>query len=321
MNEKEKRMLKVLDDQVKKMQRIASGLDTDDVIIEEDKLCPGKLGQYYALLIYHSMHYADAYEIVKTKSYDEIDKLTHIDFFITAASEGIEKFLFKNGMRMKDLKEVVRDDGFAAYGERYLEAVGNYIKNSFNNDDISMIEQCLNAAEYIHNKRIQKNVIDDFYDSPSEEHKLLRELPFELVGLKEIKNYFTFLLPLIDKFKLPLMGFVASSESFYNEGCYDGNVHLMVDTEDLYSSRVSTFLKDNNIQCQDDLRKYLKNIANKFDPLKVENAPKFKKELAEHRLAYLTDDKVVDKLVNYLLEANSDMEETFKAFKRAKYNY
>ena len=110
MSEKEKRMLEILEENAKKIEDIISSGKAYEVP-DEEKLCPGKLAHYYALLIYHEMKDSDALKEVETKSYDEINKLTHVDFFITAASEGIEKFLFKNGMRMTDLKEVVRGDG------------------------------------------------------------------------------------------------------------------------------------------------------------------------------------------------------------------
>ena len=315
MSEKEKRMLEIFDENAKKIEDLISSGKAYDVP-DEVKLCPGKLAHYYALLIYHEMKDSDALKEVETKSYDEINKKTHVDFFITAASEGIEKYLFKYGMRMTDLKEVVRGDGdFVEYGSGYLETVGKYIKDSFDNGPMAMIEQCMNVAEYMNNKRIQENIPDDFSDNPTEEHKILRELPLQLAGLKEAENYYTFMLPLIDKFKLPMIGFVGTSKSFEKEGCYEGHFISLPDTEMNYSFTVLDFLEDNNIRCKEDLRDYLKNIGKRFDPLKPENAPEGKKELAEKRLEYLTDDKVVDKLTDYLLKINPYIGQVFYEFK------
>ena len=115
-----------------------------------------------------------------------------------------------------------------------------------------------------------------------------------------------------------MIGFVASSKSFEKEGCYDGHFNPMPDTEMNYSITVLDFLEDNNIRCKEDLRDYLKNIGKRFDPLKPENAPKGKKELAEKRLEYLTDDKVVDKLTDYLLKTNPYIEQAFYEFKELR---
>lgn len=315
MSEKEKRMLEILEENAKKIEDIISSGKAYEVP-DEEKLCPGKLAHYYALLIYHEMKDSNALKEVETKSYDEINKLTHVDFFITAASEGIEKFLFKNGMRMTDLKEVVRGDGdFVEYGSGYLETVGKYINESFNENEMYIFEQYMNVAEYMNNKRIQENVPDDFYDNPTDEHKILRELPLELIGLKEAGNYFTFMLPLIDKFKLPMIGFVGTSKSFDKEGCYESHFHPMVNTETFYSVRVLNFMEKNNIRNKDDLRNYLKNIGKRFDPLNPENASEGKGELAEKRLQQMTDDKVVDKMTDYLLKTNPYIEEIFEEFK------
>ena len=315
MSEKEKRMLAILEENAKRIEDILSSGKAYE-IPEEDKLCPGKLAHYYALLIYHDMKDSDALKIVQAKSYDEINELTHVDFFITAASEGIEKFLFKNGMRMTDLKEVVRGDGdFVEYGSGYLETVGKYINESFNENEMYLLEQYMNVALFMHNKRIRENVPDDFYDVPTEEHEILRELPMELIGLKEAKNYYTFMTPLIDKFKLPMIGFVGTSKSFEKEGCYESHFHEMVNTETFYSVRVLNFLEGNNIRCKEDLRDYLKNIGKRFDPLKPENAPDGKKELAEKRLKKLTDDEAIGKIMDCLLKSNQYIEEIFDEFK------
>ena len=258
------------------------------------------------------MKESDALKIVQAKSYDEINKLTHVDFFITAASEGIEKFLFKNGMRMTDLKEVVRGDGdFVEYGSGYLETVGKYINESFNENEMYLFEQYMNVADFMHNKRIRENVPDDFYDSPTEEHKILRELPMELIGLNEAGNYYAFMTPLIDKFRLPMIGFVGTSKSFEKEGCYESHFHAMVNAETFYSVGVYEFLKGNNIRCKEDLRDYLKNIGKRFDPLKPENAPDGKKELAEKRLRQLTDDKSLGKITDCLFKSNPYIEQIF----------
>lgn len=315
MTEKEEGMHKIAQ---KSIQELKDTFESGKVleIPEEWKLCPGKLAHFYALLVYHSMEESAALKEAQTKSYDELNKKTHVDYFITAASEGIEKFLFKNGMRMTDLKEVVRGDGdFVEYGSGYLETVAKYINESFDENEMYIFEQYMNVAEYMNNKRIQENVSDDFYDNPTDEHKILRELPLELAGLKEANNYYSFMVPLIDKFKLPKIGFVASSESLYKEGEFDGRFIPMVNTKTFYSVRVFNFMENNNIRNKDDLRNYLKNIGNRFAPLNPENAPEGKRELAEKRLQQMTDDKVVDKMTDYLLKTNPYIEEIFKEFK------
>lgn len=314
MSEKEKRMLEIFDENAKKLEELISSGKIYDVP-EEVKFCPGKLAHYYALLVYHDMKDSDALKIVKTKSYDEINKLTHVDFFINAASEGIEKFLFKNGMRMTDLKEVVRGDGdFVEYGSGYLETVGKYIKNSFDNGEMAMLTQHMNVAEYMNNKRIRENIPDDFSDNSTPEHKILRELPLELSGFKEACNYYLFMLPLLEKFKLPMIGFVGTGKSFEKDGWYEGHFNSMPDTEMAYSFTVLDFLEDNNIRCEEDLRKYLKNIGNRFDPLKPENAPEGKRELAEKRVKLLTGDKMVEKITKLLLKENKYISECFEEF-------
>ncbi len=236
-------MLEIFDENDEEMEDLISSEEAYEVP-GELKLCPGKLAHYYALLLYHGMSESDALKEVQTKSYDEINKLTHVDFFITATSEGIEKFLFKNGMRMTDLKEIVRGDGdFVEYGSGYLKTVGRYINESFNENEMYLFEQYMNIAEYMNNKRIQENVPDDFYDNPTDEHKILRELPFELMGLKEAGNYFAFMIPLIYKFGLPMIGSVGISEVFSKEGCHEGHFYPLIYTETFYSVGVLNFMK------------------------------------------------------------------------------
>ncbi len=280
----------------------------------ELELCPGNLAHFHALLIYHNMEESVALKEAQTKSYDELNKKTHVDYFITAASEGIEKFLFKNGMRMTDLKEIVRGDGdFVEYGSGYLVTVGEYINKSFNENEMYIFEQYMNVAEYMNNKRIQENVSDDFYDNPSDEHKILRELPLELVGLKEAYNYYSFMVPLIDKFWLPKIGYIGSHKSKVGE--FVGYFYPSSNTETFYSVRVFDFMENNNIRNKDDLRNYLKNIGKRFAPLNPENAPKGKRKLAENRLQQMTDDKTVDKMTDCLLKTNPYIEEIFEEFK------
>ena len=316
LNEKEKteRMIKIAE---KSIQELKEALDPNKIheIPEKWKLCPGKLSHFYSLLIFHSMEESLALNEAQTKSYDELNKITHVDYFITAAYEGIEKYLFKNGMRMTDLKEIVRGDGdFVEYGSGYLVTVGKYINESFNEDEMAILEQYMNVGRYMNNKRILENVPDDFYDKPSEEHLLLRELPIELQGLKEAGNLYSFMVPLIDKFKLPKIGFVASNESWEAEGTYRGSYLSKVDTETFYSVSVLDFMENNDIRNKDDLKNYLKNIGDKFDPLKIENAPSGKKELAKKRLEKLTDDKMVNRLIEILFKANPYIKEVFKEF-------
>lgn len=291
-------------------------LTEEELRMYEEKLvlCPGKLSHFHALLIYHNMEESVALKEAQTKSYDELNKKTHVDYFITAASEGIEKFLFKNGMRMTDLKEIVRGDGdFVEYGSGYLVTVGEYINKSFNEDEMYIFEQYMNVAEYMNNKRIQENVSDDFYDNPSDEHKILRELPLELVGLKEAYNYYSFMVPLINKFWLPKIGYIGSYKSEGDE--FVGYFYPSSYTETFYSVRVLDFMENNNIRNKDDLRNYLKNIGKRFAPLNPENAPKGKRKLAEKRLLQMTDDKAVDKMTDCLLKTNPYIEEIFKEFK------
>ena len=122
------------------------------------------------------------------------------------------------------------------------------------------------------------------------------------------------MVPLIDKFKLPKIGFVASSESWEVEGVYHGHYHSKVDTKTVYSVSVLDFMENNNIRNKDDLRNYLKNIGDRFEPLKIENAQLNKKGLAKKRLEKLTDDKTVDKLMEILFKANPYIKEIFKEY-------
>ena len=57
---------------------------------------------------------------------------------------------------------------------------------------MAILEQYMNVGRYMNDKRILENVSDDFYDSPTEEHLLLRELPIELQGLEEAGNLYSF---------------------------------------------------------------------------------------------------------------------------------
>lgn len=284
-------------------------------IPERLQLCPGKIAHYNSLLFYHNMEESVALKEAQTKSYDELNKKTHVDYFITSASEGFEKFLFKNGMRMTDLKEVVRGDGdFVEFGSGYLETVGKYINESFNENEMDIFEQYMNVAEYMNNKRIRENVPDDFYDNPTNEHKVLRELPLELAGMKEANNYYSFMIPLIYKFRLPRIGFVASNKSFENDNEYVGYFAPEQNTETFYSVRVLDFLEKNKIANVNDLKIYLKNIGTRFEPLNPENAPEGKRELAEKRIKFLTSDEMVEKISQLLLKENEYISECFKEF-------
>lgn len=282
--------------------------------IEIWKLCPGKMSHFYALLIYYNMEKTKALKEVETKSYDELNEHTHVDYFIMSACEGTRKFLFKN-FSMDDLKEVVRGDGdFVEYKSGYLLDVGKHIKAVFDDNEMALFEQYMNIADYMNNKRIQENVNDDFYQNPTDEHKILRELPLELAGYKEAHNFFTFMLPLINKFDLPKIGDILSIESIDNEGEYEGLFSDCENTEMFYSVRVLNFLENNNIRKKEDLRNYLKNIGNRYEPLNPDSAPKEKKKLAEDRLKKMTEDKFVDDLTDYILKTNKYIQEIFDEF-------
>lgn len=233
-----------------------------------------------------------------------------------AALEGIEKFLFKEGIKIKDLKvdliKVVRGDvDFPQYMAEQLEYIGQWIEEPFGENEWDIWGQYMNIAEYMNNKRIQENVPDDFCDNPTEEHKLLRELPFELAGYEEIYNYYTFMNPFIERFFLPKLGSVGSIEKY---GGYKGFFAPDSKEYNFYPVRIIDFMENNNIRNKDDLRDYLKNIGDRFEPLNPENAPKGKKKLAEERVKLLTDDKTVDQVMEILLRKNEYIQQVFDEF-------
>lgn len=271
----------------------------------------GKLVDYYALMTLHDYKRDQSEDLVYSKSYDELNKITHIDYFINLAKQGFEKCFLTDGIKIDGFDDLIRSDGGKG-DEEFLRIVKNHVDDLFDDNEMEKFDGFMKMLEYMNETRILENTEDDFYDNPTEWHKVLRNLPLALAGIDETNNYATIASGFMSKFNLIFVGTVV---------CFiRGNEHILQfdlsdDAETFYSVSVLNFLESKNIRNSSDLRDYLKHICDHFAPLNPENAPEGKKELAEKRLKQMTDDKFVDKLTEYLLKKNRYIEEVFEEFK------
>ena len=80
----------------------------------------------------------------------------------------------------------------------------------------------------------------------------------------------------------------------------------------VYCDRVDNFLSDNKISSKDDLKNYLKNLANNYKLLNPSKAPVGMECVAQARLDYMTTDDKVEKLIEQVIENNTDVFRDYK---------
>ena len=281
--------------------------ENEEIRLPEMDLGIGKLVNYYALMMFHNYKRDQAKDLTYSKTYDELNKITHIDYFMNLAKQGFEKFFLTDGVRINGFDDLIHSEG-GSYDEDFLRKVKHHVDDLFDNDEMKKFDSFMKMLDYMNKTRILENTEDDFYDNPTEWHKVLRNLPLELAGIDEANNYATIASGFMHKCNLIFVGTVVCNikgDKRYLQ------FELGENAEMFYSVSVLNFLEDRNIRTRDNLRDYLKNIGDNFEPLNPKNAPKGKKQLAEQRLKQITDNKFVEKLTDYLMENNTYIQEIF----------
>ncbi len=256
------------------------------------KLAPGKVAQYYALLAWNGMKAEDAYNMVETNSFEELNNTTYAGDSVEAAKKGIEKYLLNGSCQLNNSLIT----GEKAMGENDFLVESNVLCNSFNSQK-EICDAIIKILAEIHDKWVVDNAKKFDRDKDNNDKRLYQHLPTALIGVDEVAKDLMFLAPIMEVLGYPV-GKMTESEW----GAFIPS-RLVVDA---YQRYVEAYKEANVIKTEEDLADHIAHITETYDALKVGNAPSGKESFAEQRSAYMAEAHRVEKLVSKVKDLNKE---------------
>ena len=246
-------------------------LNRDDAVNDQmyADLPAKRLIYFYSLVKFKGFNYRLALVAAKNKTYDELNELVKLDIdkYVSIILSLMDKHLFKE-ITVSDMDEFV--NGVLADGKKikpddaatFCMNVKNYLMehNGYEDDVEKYFIDMYDLLKEFHDKLVVENVKEYI----SDEKNLLRNLPFELIGLNALKNLYFFVSPIINKFYLPSAGYIKEN----------GEVALSSYLKDFYIEKVKEFIIGNKLNIYGNLDKYLKNIEINYSIIDPRNAPR-----------------------------------------------
>ena len=247
-----------------------------------NKLAPGKVAQYYALLAWNGMKAEDALKLVEETSFEDLNATTYAGDSVEAAKRGIEKYLLKGN------KEIDRGyiTGEKNFSDEEAWQLGVEVLNNFKSEE-KMLDAIMHILEEIHDKWVVDNAKKYDRDAANNDKRLYQHLPTALIGVDEVAKDLMFLAPILEKMGLPV-GKMTENEW----GAFVPSQSIVAG----YNIYVNNYLTKNDIQTKEDLVDHIAKLNETYAALKVENAPAGKEEFAKKRIEYMTDPARVEKL-------------------------
>lgn len=263
---------------------------------EYKKLSAGNIAHMFYLYRYHNRPLKEALEMAKTMSFEELDKITHINDKFNIAIEGLDKYIF-NGIdfpKMSDTYQALRGESDDIDWNRYLEYVGEQIKkikcedqNYIDYDfEVLLADKISLILNDLHNK-----IVSDGAKSIEEAtsiNYLYYSLPTFFVSIKDLHEEMCIMHAILIKF------------GYYFILIDDDKEHDWVYSTmfDAYVSKQFEFIYDTlHLRNDEQLIDYLKNIDKHYPSI---NVNKDNKEVMEARLKEYKKDDVIKELVKIL---------------------
>lgn len=291
-----KELLQDMDD---RLEQLKNGIYIEP---EYKSLIAKKMAYYYSFIRFNGMETDEALKTVKENSYEQLAKISkvNVEKKIEDAASCVRKHLFKafeygvdgsfeeavNGFH-KDGRPVEKD-----LENNFMKALGSGIDSYFEGN---IYDALLDIAEELHNKWVLENATD-LETEPTDEN-LFRHLPFELAGFDEISESLLYVLPIMDRFGIPYVG--------YGPSDYKNKLTLDCNLRDRYIQRVNKLQEKCGMKSAEDLKNQLPKLIKEYESLNSKNAPKGQKELFEKRLEYMLSPEKLEILKEEVEDQNT----------------
>lgn len=199
----------------------------------------------------------DAFQVVTSKSMEELDKITKINCILESLVKQIPLQLFKGDVIIEDLDAIIlsRSEENVNY-EMFFTSVARVFKQkveSENEDSNELEKRIKNLIFAVHNDYVE-NSVNLFKDFTIKEK--LQMLPIELIGLRNIEKELLCIAIVLYWFKFQSLKYYCGYMLYIS-------ANLALEVEEISMQ----YLKENNLLYIDGLNKFFDSIENHFTAL------------------------------------------------------